>query len=245
MTTFEICYLCLEPFFPPLQRGIRAELKRLARSRRQPMEIVDVGGRFSNYTIGVPALITVTDLPRNTEVQESLHLGATDSMMDHLLRRRSNVRNVHFDDMTSSNLPSEAFDCIVAVEVLEHVDDDQAFVREVARVMKRDGRFIMTTPNGEAVPNVNPDHKRHYSRQQLLDLLLQHFSAVRVEYAIPGGLLFGLGLRSWTWRHPLRTAVTMLSACLCTLDPRSRSRRAKSTSTNNLIAWCSNQAGDR
>ena len=243
MTTFEICYLCLEPFFPPLQRGIRTELKRLAKSRRQRMEILDVGGRFSNYTIGVPASITVTDLPRNTEVQERLHLGTTDRMMDRLLHRRSNIKNVHYDDMTRSDLPSESCDCIVAVEVLEHVENDDAFVREVARVMKPDGEFIMTTPNGEAVPNLNPDHKRHYTREELLALLRRHFRTVRVEYAVPGGLLFGLGLRSWTWKHPLKTAVTMVGACTSTLAPRSGTTPGSNKSTNNLIAWCSNQTG--
>lgn len=241
MTTFEIFYLCLEPFFPPLQRGIRAELKNLARSRRQPMEIVDVGGRLSNYTIGVPASITVTDLPRNTEVQESLHLGTTDHMMNRLLHRRSNIKNVHYDDMTCSNLPSEHYDCIVAVEVLEHVENDEAFVAEVERVMKDDGKFIMTTPNGEAVPNNNPDHKRHYTRQELIALLQRHFPVVRVEYAVPGGLFYGLGLRSWSWKHPLRTVVTMVSAGCSTVAPRHSSIGSKST--NNLIAWCAKKPG--
>lgn len=243
MTTFEIFYICLEPFFPPLQRGIRAELKSLARTRRQPMEIVDVGGRLSNYTIGVPASVTVTDLPRNTEVQESLHLGTTDRMMDRLLHRRSNIKKVHYDDMTRSNLATDTYDCIVAVEVLEHVTDDEAFVAEVQRVMKLDGKFIMTTPNGEAVPNTNPDHKRHYTRAELLTLLHRHFAVVRVEYAVPGGLFYGLGLRSWSWKHPLRTIVTMFSALFSSTSPRYATASAGSKSTNNLIAWCSKQTG--
>lgn len=245
MTAFEICYLCLEPFFPPLQRSIRAELKRLARAYGRPMEIVDVGGRLSNYTIGVPASITVTDLPRNTPVQQHLHLGTTDRIMERLLRRRSNVRNVHYDDMTSSNLPTDAYDCVVAVEVLEHVEDDEAFVREVARVLKPGRKFLMTTPNGEAVPNTNPDHKRHYTREGLRRLLERHFKAVQVEYAVKGGLFYGLALRSWTWRHPVRTAVTMVSGCISTMESTSALVRSNSKSTNNLIALCVNEGAGK
>jgi asparagine synthase (glutamine-hydrolysing) len=98
-------------------------------------------------------------------------------------------------------------DCAVAVEVLEHVDEDARFVSEVHRVLKPGGAFLMTTPNGDAVANTNPDHRRHYSREQLHGLLAARFDRVEVDYAIRGGMSRRLGLTSWSARHPLRTAV--------------------------------------
>ncbi len=43
--------------------------------------------------------------------------------------------------------PNETFDLIVSHEVLEHVQDDRAAVREMARVLRRGGRMIIFAPN--------------------------------------------------------------------------------------------------
>jgi SAM-dependent methyltransferase len=245
VTSFELLYLCAEPFVPPLQRQVRAKLKHIAASSGKRMDILDVGGRYSNYTIGVPANITVTDLPRNTPVQESLHLGTTNSMMERLLRRRSNVKSVRYDDMTHSNLPDATYDCVVAVEVLEHTDEDEAFVAEVKRVLKPGCLFLMTTPNGEFVKNHNPDHRRHYTRKQLTDILSLHFNTVHVEYAVKGTAFYALALRSWSLRHPLRTLVTMVSGCISAIESSSENVRSKNIGTHQLVAWASNEEKKR
>lgn len=209
---------------------------KLARSSKGRMEILDVGGRLSNYTIGIPANITVTDLPRRTAVQKSLHLGTTDRMMERLLQRRSNVTSVQYDDMTKSDLLSNAYDCVVAVEVLEHVEDDSAFVCEVQRVLKPGRTFLMTTPNGEWVKNVNPDHKRHYTREQLAEVIGKSFEAVNVEYAVKNSYFYKLGLRSWTLKHPIRTAVTMISAGISAVQSKAAAVKSYNTGTHHLIA---------
>lgn len=41
------------------------------------------------------------------------------------------------------------FDCVVAIDVLEHLGDDQAFLRELRRVVQPGGRAIVTVPNGD------------------------------------------------------------------------------------------------
>jgi ubiquinone/menaquinone biosynthesis C-methylase UbiE len=47
------------------------------------------------------------------------------------------------------NLPyrDETFDVILMHEVLEHVDDDLQTLREMRRVLKRDGRLVIFCPN--------------------------------------------------------------------------------------------------
>lgn len=237
MTGFEFLYLCVEPFCPPLQRNVRAELKKMAKNNPTRMEILDVGGRLSNYTIGIPANITVTDIPRNTPVQELLHLGATESSIENLVNRRSNVTNATFDDMTETKLPPNSYDCVVSIEVLEHVEEDGKFLEGVSRVLKPGQSFLMTTPNGEAVKNVNPDHKRHYTREQLTNLLKKYFDDVKVEYAVPGGHFYALSLRSWSLRHPMRTAVTMISGTISTIQSGFGSVKTSNLGTNQLIAW--------
>ena len=41
----------------------------------------------------------------------------------------------------------ESFDFVITFQVIEHIDDDAAFVREIARVLRPGGRMILTTPN--------------------------------------------------------------------------------------------------
>lgn len=43
----------------------------------------------------------------------------------------------------------DQFDCIVSIDVLEHLDDDQPFLREVRRVLRPGGKAVVTVPNGD------------------------------------------------------------------------------------------------
>ena len=236
MTSFELSYLCLRPFLPPLHRKVSRRLSRLARSNGRQADVLDVGGRKSHYTIGIPARITITDLPRETEIQKRLNLGISDSIIEQGYVRRSNVNKMLFDDMTRSSLPDSSFDYVVAVEVLEHVEQDEQFVKEVSRVLKPGGIFLMTTPNGDSVKNTNPDHKRHYTRGQLASLLETHFSSVEVEYAIRGGTFRTLGLRSWSLKRPVRTALSMIGNVINTIQSARESLKHQPHGTRHLIA---------
>ncbi|MGH8598022.1 MAG: methyltransferase domain-containing protein, partial [Gammaproteobacteria bacterium] len=209
MTRFELAYSCLRFFLPPLHNKIRRIVFDLANPGNGRDEILDVGGRKSHYTIGVPGHITITDLPRETDVQKSLNLGVTPDIASQVMQSRSNIRRVIFDDMTRSALPSNSFDGAIAVEVLEHVEADRSFVREVYRVLKPGGWFVMSTPNGDYLRNTNPDHKRHYSRQQLRELLSSRFAIVEVEYAIESGACRKLGLLPWSPGRPVQTALSI------------------------------------
>ena len=45
--------------------------------------------------------------------------------------------------------PSGVFDCIVAIDVLEHLEDDQPFLHEMRRLLQADGQLIVMAPNGD------------------------------------------------------------------------------------------------
>src|SRR5262249_50091640 len=153
----------------------------------------------------IKALVTIIDLPRESELQERLHLGLLPAHVESLRKRRTNVERIVLEDMTRTTLPDDFFDFVVSVEVLEHVEEDARFIQQVYRVLKPGGVFMMTTPNGDWVKNTNPDHKRHYTRVQLLRLLSAKFSVAKVEYAIRGGVFRRYGMQAWSVRAPLRT----------------------------------------
>jgi SAM-dependent methyltransferase len=41
------------------------------------------------------------------------------------------------------------FDCVVSIDVLEHLDEDQPFLCELRRVLRPGGRIVVTVPNGD------------------------------------------------------------------------------------------------
>jgi SAM-dependent methyltransferase len=236
VTTFELAYLVAEPALSPLWGQVRRRLKRTIARRGRPA-ILDVGGRKSHYTIGVPGAVTITDLPRETDLQHALNLGITSAIADQTRARRSNIHDIRLDDMTRSTLPDATFDRVVAVEVLEHVDADDMFVREVHRVLKPGGAFLMTTPNGDALGKpTNPDHRRHYTREQLRALLAVRFERVEVDYAIRGGRFRRMGLPSWSMRHPVRTTLAMVGNVLNGLESAPSRVRDNAMGTRHLIA---------
>jgi SAM-dependent methyltransferase len=232
---FEIAYLAALPFVLPLHSTVWLRLSRLAR-RRPGIALLDVGGRKSHYTIGVPARVTVTDVSRRSPLQHALNLGFTEEMTKQLRARRSNLDAILIDDMTQSALPDASFDCVVAVEVLEHVEEDEAFVRHVSRVLRPGGVFLMTTPNGDYVPNSNPDHKRHYTNEGLRALLEKYFSEVTVEYAIASGRSRRLGLRPWSMQRPIHSAVGMVANLVNGIQSSRPGLKRRARGTRHLIA---------
>jgi SAM-dependent methyltransferase len=208
MTSSELLYRCLRPFDHPLYGHVYRALTRLEGDAADRPRVLDVGGRRSNYTIGLNGRILISDIPRESELQHQLDLGTNDGMRKRVLARRSNVDDYVIDDMTRSAFPDASFDIVVAVEVLEHVEEDAAFVRNVARVLKPGGAFLMTTPNGDFLRKLYPDHKRHYERQQLRALLATYFDHVDVKYAVNDDTLIRLGVHHPSLRTPIRSLIS-------------------------------------
>lgn len=81
--------------------------------------------------------------------------------------------NVEFVQAAVPPLPfaDESFDCVVSFQVIEHIREDAEFVREVQRVLKKGGKFIVSTPNRPMSLTRNPWHVREYTSEQFGALL--------------------------------------------------------------------------
>jgi SAM-dependent methyltransferase len=84
-------------------------------------------------------------------------------------------------DAVSLPLRSSSVDVILALDVLEHVDDE-AMLAEVARVLRDGGRLIATVPAVRALWSVRDEaagHRRRYSRAMIRALLGRHGFRIR------------------------------------------------------------------
>ena len=84
-------------------------------------------------------------------------------------------------DAMALPLRSESVDVVLALDVLEHVDDE-AVLAEVARVLRRGGRLIATVPAVRALWSMRDEaagHRRRYSRGALRELVERHGLRVR------------------------------------------------------------------
>lgn len=91
------------------------------------------------------------------------------------------IENVEFRQMSIpplTGLPDNHFDFVVSFQVIEHIKDDVQYVKEIHRVLKKGGKFIVTTPNKNMSLTRNPWHIREYTIQELKDLLSIEFSSV-------------------------------------------------------------------
>jgi ubiquinone/menaquinone biosynthesis C-methylase UbiE len=74
---------------------------------------------------------------------------------------------VSLADVTALPFEDEQFNVVIAIDVLEHVEDDAAAIREINRVTKKGGKVILTVPAFQMLwsrRDVQCHHHRRYLR---------------------------------------------------------------------------------
>ncbi len=99
-------------------------------------------------------------------------------------------------------LPDASVDVVVNFQVIEHLWDQPQFIAECARVLRRPGLLMVSTPNritfspGRDTP-INPFHTRELNADELTELLADAgFAQISVS-----GLFHGPRLREMDARH--------------------------------------------
>ncbi|MEM7212493.1 MAG: class I SAM-dependent methyltransferase, partial [Pseudomonadota bacterium] len=80
---------------------------------------------------------------------------------------------------------TDSFDVVVSFETIEHIQEQDAFLSEIRRVLKPEGIFFVSTPDRchiESQTTVNPFHARELSEEEFRTILAPHFAAVRLHY---------------------------------------------------------------
>jgi SAM-dependent methyltransferase len=107
------------------------------------------------------------------------------------LRRRS--AHAVLAEISSLPFADGAFDLVCALDIIEHVDDDDGAFAELSRVARPGGTLLLSVPLHPARWTAFDDfvgHKRRYEPQSLLAKLTQH------QLAVASSALFGMQPRS-------------------------------------------------
>jgi ubiquinone/menaquinone biosynthesis C-methylase UbiE len=90
-------------------------------------------------------------------------------------------------NFTNGNIPplssyaENSFDSIVSFQVIEHIQDDRLFLKEIHRVLKPGGVALITTPNRPMSLSRNPWHIREYTPTELTNLAKEFFPQVEMK----------------------------------------------------------------
>lgn len=85
-------------------------------------------------------------------------------------------------DVTRLAFPDDSFDVVVSFQVIEHLNNADGFLEDIKRVLKKDGRAIIstTTKAPASGQTLGKYHVREYRHDEFMDLLDAHFE--KVEY---------------------------------------------------------------
>lgn len=64
--------------------------------------------------------------------------------------KEKNIKNIKIKLQNLNdklNYKENMFDCVISGEVLEHLENPSKFLKEIKRILKNNGKLIITTPN--------------------------------------------------------------------------------------------------
>lgn len=90
--------------------------------------------------------------------------------------------NARFEVADLRSIPEGdgSFDLIVCFEVIEHLAEQEQVVSELARLLAADGTLLISSPNRDVYLAGNPHHVRELTPDELVALLGNRFSGVRL-----------------------------------------------------------------
>jgi 2-polyprenyl-3-methyl-5-hydroxy-6-metoxy-1,4-benzoquinol methylase len=85
------------------------------------------------------------------------------------------------EDVMSMSFPDASFDVVASMETIEHMEDVGGYLAELRRVLKPNGRAILSTPQNSIgrVP-LTPAHVHEFSLEELRSTCARHFQIEKI-----------------------------------------------------------------
>jgi O-antigen biosynthesis protein len=101
-------------------------------------------------------------------------------------RKKYRRRNLDFKVGSATAIPlaESLLDLVVSFETLEHLEDHERMLSEVKRVLKPEGRIVISTPDKKHYSDIpdydNPFHMKELYLEEFRQLLEAHFKHVQI-----------------------------------------------------------------
>jgi SAM-dependent methyltransferase len=99
--------------------------------------------------------------------------------------REKGLGVVRHGDLCGMPFASDSFDLVLATDIIEHIDDDLKALNEIRRVLRPDGKVLITVPAFTILWGLQDrvsHHKRRYVKRQLINKLQRSGFAVDTCY---------------------------------------------------------------
>ena len=121
----------------------------------------------------------VTELaPKSTKY---IAVDKYDSPISEKLKDNNNIEFKQMNVPPLKGIEENSIDYVVTFQVIEHIQNDVRFVKEIYRVLKPGGKLILTTPNLLMSLSRNPWHTREYTPQSMRYILETSFSDIEMN----------------------------------------------------------------
>jgi SAM-dependent methyltransferase len=181
---------------------IRRELRHLKRAGFSPDQIADAGSGFGQYVYWMSnkypgAQITGLDIKQDQVDDCNRFFSAI---------KRDNKVGFAYADLTLLD-EEEAWDLVLSVDVMEHIEDDRTVFRHLYRGLKPGGYLLISTPSDQGGSDVHHEHDESFIDEHVRDgygvneihekLKEAGFSDILVKYSYgrPGKISWRLSMK--------------------------------------------------
>jgi len=109
---------------------------------------------------------------------------AIDKYQTHIDSSVMDKYNIEFHQMEIpplTDIASNSIDYVVTFQVIEHIQNDDLFLKEIFRVLRKGGKLLLTTPNKLMSLSRNPWHIREYTPSEMENTLKKSFTSFVIK----------------------------------------------------------------
>ncbi len=116
---------------------------------------------------------------------------------------------VHLVEPDNLPFPDDSFDCVMVIDVHEHLPNPEPFTKELHRVVRRGGRAIVTVPNGDAAKPVT-------IIKNMVGMTKEKYGHQRIGYSLRSlnGLMSKAGFVNYATGSYSKFFTEMLELCI-------------------------------
>lgn len=102
-----------------------------------------------------------------------------------LCRKRGFKKLILYEVKKRLPFKNNTFDMVCAFDVLEHLKYDELIIKEIYRILKKNGLFFFTVPAYPFLFSSHDralEHQRRYTKKQILELLEGNFAVIKLSF---------------------------------------------------------------